>query len=85
MSKLDTAYDVWRVAPFSPERPAGSILSDREIALTKQAFEGGVRAVLAFLSDPIAMAAAPAWIPEHELATVRLAIRFQFGLPDGYG
>lgn len=43
---LDKAYDKWRGVPATPERPVGTLLSDRELALTKQAFEGGVLAAL---------------------------------------
>lgn len=39
-------YDKWRGAPFSPENPAGLIMTDRELALTRQAFEAGRAATM---------------------------------------
>lgn len=55
---LDKAFDEWRGVPFSPTKTVGTLLSDRELAIARQAFAGGMKAMkaalLAWLADPIA-------------------------------
>lgn len=46
MTKIDEAFDEWRGVPFGPDSPVATLLSERELALCKQAFVGGVHAAL---------------------------------------
>lgn len=40
---LDDAFAEWRGVPFSRERPVGHIMSEKELAIARSAFEAGIR------------------------------------------